>query len=214
MTLYLALPDNPDAQRALDRRPNGRDPYYWASKMGSLALAWWAMVTILTAHPGLIWIMAAIVAVLCLTSLTLVTRNALRNLAFKRHIRAGHIIAVDSYLADAWHDLLAEHDIALSDEQCAGHLRGLYFAARDVQPDLQRRAEAVQTPELAKQQLAKQQLAEARIRARLMREITPIKDAIVAERQAIASLPPAPDWATTDEVAEQLALLRARRTQP
>lgn len=128
--------------------------------------------------------------------------------AYRRHLEAGDFVTVDHHLVTVWDELRGEEDVPLTEAERDERVRDLFYAAQDLQGDLARRKEIRKEPELAEELL----LVEARIRARLLREVTSLKQEQETRRQLAALAPDAIDsWATPDEVEQQRRILRERR---
>jgi hypothetical protein len=127
--------------------------------------------------------------------------------AYHRHVFAGDIVIVDRYLINVWDQLREEERIPLLDWVRDNEIPLLFDAAKDVRADLRVRATCLTDPRTADRLL----MAEARIRARLLREVTALRIRREHQRELNRLAAAATDWATTAEVAKQLDVLRQRR---
>lgn len=127
---------------------------------------------------------------------------------YERHVAAGNIVTLDAYVVHTWDELRREAFVPLNAAERFAEIQKLFAAAAELHDDLQSRAVSEGNPDLAETRL----LAEARIRARLLREVERLRAVQDAQRE-LAQLPgPQIDIVTPEEVDAQLRELRARRT--
>lgn len=208
--LTLANPDASGAQAAMDSyRPSGSEGSM-GLLVGTNAFMVWVLVTQGTLSPtsAAAILLYALGGALMLVWALNARRDYRRRRTYNRHVQAGNIITVHPYLVKAWDELRTEQGVHLSGDDRQVHMRPLFTAATELQDDLERRANAENEPELAEEKL----LAEARIRARLAREVEALR-AVQQAQQELAQIPAAGiDIVTPEEVQDQLRTLRARET--
>lgn len=138
-------------------------------------------------------------------------RSGRRRRAYVRQVAGGNIVQVHRHIICVWDELRREHNVPLADTERTKHVNQLFDAAVDLRNELEVWTECEGNDELT----GRRELAEARIRARLLHEVTVIKQRQETQRQLdsyVSSLHPA--GVTDDEVAEQLAQIRARQEDP
>lgn len=205
--IRLANPGNPDAQKALRKDEHGRKPGK-PDPMSALYCFFSAGVAWIAIPAPLKYIFAGISAVTCAALGLLTLWGRRRQHTYDKYVAAGDILTLDPHLVSTWDDLFADTGLKIDCCQRREQLGGLFYAARDLAPELAKRTQALQQHDPDAELLA-----DARIRVRLLQEMAPIRVRLTAQietQEQIAAL--APDWADASEVAEQLEVLRERRT--
>lgn len=147
---------------------------------------------------------------------------------YDRHVTSGNIVYVDRRLIDVWDELREEHEVTLTYQERAEEINKLIDAAADLRAEVDAWDKAEQVDE----QLANDShqaggpnerciLAQARVRARLLREVRDLKDRKEAEHRLamqaakdLATLDSVhPAGVTDDEVKAQLAVVREQVAQ-
>lgn len=127
---------------------------------------------------------------------------------YRKLLASGDIIKVDPYLVEVWDTLRAEEQVTLTEAERAEQLPLLFSAAEDLCEELRRRRSYRDEPEKVEALL----LSEARIRARVLRDVCILGQGIETRRQLELLNPTInPGWASDEEVDAQLQLLRERR---
>lgn len=202
--ISLARPGNDEARKALTAyRKGGDDLILSATTMFlCMGIAWSAIANGI-ARVIIVIVVAAYGALLAAIGI----RSSRRKAAYLRYVETGDIITVDSHFLDVWDQLRDEQGVTLTGNEREDQIRQLFSAAEDVIPDLTVRAQCLDEPELADRLLT----AEARIRARLAREVTALCQQLEDRRKLDQLALNATDWATEEEVNAQLDILRGRK---
>ena len=206
--IALANPGNREAQQALQRYQDGRKLPRGNDQLIFPLGIFAACSMFIMPDQGSKLVVLGFFAMLAIVGGAITLGAWRRQRAYQHHVDAGDIITLDPHLIHVWNELFAEAGHQPECWQRHTSLGELFYAARDLAPELAARAKA-----LADEDTDAELLAQARIRVRLLQQARPILDTLTAQsetQQQIAQL--TPDWADQAEVDEQLALLRARET--